>query len=49
MLKRYATETKDNITGQFNSNMQDKGFMISQFAKNKTEDYKIEMQHNPTD
>lgn len=49
MLKRYATELRETINGQFNSNIQDKGFLISQVAKNKNEDFKIEMQHNPVD
>lgn len=49
MLKRYATETRENITGQFNSNVYDKGFLIKKVAKEKQDDYKIEMQHIPAD
>lgn len=49
MLKRYATETRETVTGEFNSNIYDKGFLITKVAKNKNEDFKIEMQHNPVD
>jgi len=38
MLKRYATETRENITGQFNSNVYDKGFLIKKVAKEKQDD-----------